>query len=130
MGEIHALSFEVFSLSKLRASANWQKSRLSWLREGDANSKFFHGIMSARRRSNARLSIPVDGVQIEGVEGVRGAVFNHFKNHFKLNRFSRPGVDDLMFNSLSDEDGAVLTTPFSVEEIKQALWNCDSYKSL
>ena len=107
-------------------STHWQKSRLTWLREGDVNSKFFNGIMSARRRSNALLSIQVDGVQVEGVEGVRGAVFNPFKSI----RLSRPGVEDFMFNSLTDEEGAILPTSFTVEEIKQAVWNCDNYKSL
>ena len=49
-GELFLLSAEVLSLSKLQVSIQWQKSRLNWLREGDANSKKIHGIMSARRR--------------------------------------------------------------------------------
>jgi hypothetical protein len=99
---------------------------LDWLRDSDANSEFFHGIMTARRRVNALLSINVDGVRVEGVTGVRGAVFNHFQNHFKSINLSRLSVDDLLFNTLSEEEGVFLTGLFSEDEIKQAVWNCDS----
>jgi len=109
---IHVLSSEVLSLSKLRTSIQWQKSRLTWLREGDANSKFFHGIMATRRRSNALLSIQVDGVQVEGVEGVYDAFFHHFKNHFKSVSCLRSSIEELMFNTLREEEGAILTIPF------------------
>jgi hypothetical protein len=62
--EVHFLSSDVLSLSKFHASIQWQKSRLNWLREGDANSKFFHGIMTARRRANALLFIDVNGARV------------------------------------------------------------------
>jgi hypothetical protein len=46
--EYHGLSEELFSLSRSHSSICWQQSRARWLREGDANSKFSHGIMSSR----------------------------------------------------------------------------------
>jgi hypothetical protein len=104
-------------------------ARLNWLREGDANSKFFHGILAARRRANAILFIDVDGVRVEGVANVRGAVFNHFRHHYKSLNNSRPSVEDMMFKTLSIEEGGSLMGLFSEDEIKQAVWNCDSYKS-
>ena len=52
----------------------WQKFKITWLKEGDANSKFLHGVMSSRRHSNAIISIIVDREQIEGVHGVRSVV--------------------------------------------------------
>jgi hypothetical protein len=80
--ELHASSEEMFSLSRLNSSISWQQSRLQWLQEGDANSKFFHGNMSSRRRRNSIPFIFVNGVQIEGVQNVRNAVFSHFSLHF------------------------------------------------
>lgn len=35
----------------------------------------------------------------------------------------------MSFSSLSEKAGAPLIVPFSEEEIKQAVWNCDSFKS-
>lgn len=65
--ELHNLSAQILSFRKLHSNMQWQKSRLNWLRVGDANSKFFHSIMSASMRVNVIISIKVDGVQVEGV---------------------------------------------------------------
>jgi len=102
LGEVHLLSSEVLSLSKLNAS-------IQWLREGDANSKFFNGILAARRRANALLFIDVDGVQVKGVANVRGAVFNHFRHQYKSLNNSQPSVEDMIFKTLSVEEGGSLT---------------------
>ncbi|MCI38844.1 endonuclease/exonuclease/phosphatase family protein, partial [Trifolium medium] len=59
------------SLSRVHASICWQQSRLLWLCEGDANSKYFHSVLAGRRRQNALSVIMVDGEQVEGVQPVR-----------------------------------------------------------
>jgi hypothetical protein len=51
--ELHELSIGLHSLSRIQTSKCWQQARLKWLQEGDANTKFFHGVMSSRRRSNS-----------------------------------------------------------------------------
>jgi len=48
--ELHDLSAELHFFSRANASISWKQSRLLWLREGDANSKYFHAIMSGKRR--------------------------------------------------------------------------------
>jgi len=107
----------------------WQKSRLLWLKEGDANSKFFHSIMASRRRANSIFSLSVDGTTVEGVEGIRGLVFNHFSSHFRSVAAERPSIENLNFNMLNVGQCGELTNPFSAEEVKQAVWDCNSFKS-
>ncbi|CAJ2672661.1 unnamed protein product [Trifolium pratense] len=41
----------------------------------------------------------------------------------------RPGVDDLHFKRLSQVEIGGLIKPFAEDEVKQAVWDCDSYKS-
>ncbi|MCI72334.1 putative RNA-directed DNA polymerase, partial [Trifolium medium] len=41
----------------------------------------------------------------------------------------RPTVEDFQFRTLSVVEGGSLVRPFSVEEVKAAVWDCDSYKS-
>jgi len=117
------------SLSQIQTSTSWQQPRLRWLQEGDANTKFFNGVMSARRRHNALQVLQVDCVQIEGVQPIRAAVFSHFSSHFKGVSLDRPGVEDLTFSQLSMVEAGNLIRPFTLDEVKQAIWDCDSFKS-
>jgi len=126
--ELHMLSADIMALSKLQVSMQWQKLRVNWLKEGDANSKFFHGIMSSRKRSNSIISLLVDGVNIEGVEPVRQTVFQHFHSHFKRSPQARPEIGGLVFNTLSVAERDDLIKPFLLAEIKAAVWDCDSFK--
>jgi len=48
--------------------------RVQWLRDGDANSKSLHSVMSSRRRHNALCSILVDSVVVEGVQPIHNVV--------------------------------------------------------
>jgi len=110
--ELHGVSANIHSLSILNNSICWQQSRNQWLREGDANSKFFHSVMTSRRRHNTICSILVDGVRIEGVEPVRHAIFTHFARHFQLQNEVQPSMSNLHFRSLSMVEGGGLIKPF------------------
>jgi len=98
--EIHGVSENIHTLSRLNTSLCWQQSRNQWLREGDANSKFFHSTMSSRRQRNAIRYVLVYGVLIEGVEPVQNAIFTHFSQHFRAQNVERPSVANLHFRSL------------------------------
>jgi len=127
--ELQDLNIRLHSMAQTQNSIQWQKSRLNWLKEGDANSKFFHGYMSNRRRHNAINLVSVDGVSVEGVHNIRAAVFNHFSNHFKVVGANRPSVAGLPFQRLTYGEVGNLTKPFSLDEVHQAVRECDSYKS-
>jgi len=126
--ELHGFSEELFSLSWVNSSIRLQQSRMQWLREGDANSRFFHGIMSSRSRRNAIPFFLVDGVLVERVNNVHAVMFSNFPSHFRPRRVNRPSMDTLHFRSLSCREGAGLTKSFSMDEVKAAVWDCDNFK--
>jgi len=66
---------------------------------------------------------------VEGVQPIRNAVFPHFSNHFKSRNVRRPNVGNLPFKTLSLQDGGGLVKPFTVYEVKAAVWDCESFKS-
>ncbi|CAJ2662016.1 unnamed protein product [Trifolium pratense] len=127
--EFHGVSLDIQSLSRMHASISWQQSRSLWLKDGDANSKYFHSVLASRGRRNAMSVVQVDGITIEGVEPIRQAVFSHFECHFKASNVDRPGVADLQFKSLNHVENGSLIKPFTEAEVKSAVWDCDSFKS-
>ncbi|MCI26406.1 endonuclease/exonuclease/phosphatase family protein, partial [Trifolium medium] len=127
--ELYAVTSDIHSLTHLNTSICWQQVRLMWLREGDANSKYFHSILISRRIRNALSSIMVDDHRVEGVQPVRQAIFSHFSSHFKAASVDRPRVDDFQFSTSSPSEGGFLVKPFSVDEVKATVWDCDSNKS-
>jgi hypothetical protein len=86
-------------------------------------------MMSSRQRRNALHLIQVEGVTVQGVQNIRAAVFNHFASHYRATNSVRPSVDGLNFRKLSYAQAGSLVRPFSLEEVKQAVWDCDSFKS-
>ncbi|GKV33735.1 hypothetical protein SLEP1_g42199 [Rubroshorea leprosula] len=79
-----------------------QKSRQKWLKEGDANSKYFHGCVIKRRKQNGIDGMTINGLWIE---------------------------DAIMVKKLSEEEKSMLVAAFFEEEIKDVVWSCNGNKS-
>ncbi|XP_024642258.1 uncharacterized protein [Medicago truncatula] len=86
-------------------------------------------MLSSRRRRNVICSVLVDGERIEGVHPIRQAMFNHFSQHFQAQDVERPSISNLQFQTLSVGEEGSLIQPFSEGEVKEAIWDCDSFKS-
>lgn len=66
---------------------------------------------------------------VEGVRPIREAVFSHFAINFQPTDVERPSLSHFQFCTLSVEEGVGLMKPFSLEEVKAIVWDCDSFKS-
>jgi len=86
--------------------------------------------MSLRRHCNSIQLLQVNGVQTSGVQNIRSTIFNHYSSHFRQIDGERPGVENLNFRRLSVLEAGSLTRLFTLEEVKQAIRDCDSFKSL
>lgn len=106
-----------------------QNSKISWLKDGDRNTKFFHIIASNKRRKNSIASIEVNGVCNDDIEKIKKEASNFFKNIFKEEYHNRPTFDGLEFKALSPEQAASLILPFLNDEIDNAISSCDSDKA-
>ncbi|GKV48453.1 hypothetical protein SLEP1_g55266 [Rubroshorea leprosula] len=114
---------------KIQESMWQQKSRKMWLKVGDANSKFFHRSVKGRWRRNEINSIQIRGDQCRGVNEIKEGVMNYFKGLFSEEEWQRPKLDGVSFKQLDEADNDFLTATFSEEDIKNAVWDCDSFKS-
>jgi hypothetical protein len=73
---------ELWVLLKSIDASIFQRSRVKWMKDGDANSRYFHSCINARSRSNGILGLRTPQGWVEGPVGVREAVTTFFKNHF------------------------------------------------
>lgn len=123
--------FEIFwKLSTMKGSIALQNSMIKWLQQGDPNSSFFHACVNKRRRENTLYGLSVQGSWLEDPKLVKEGIFNHYQSLFNQNGGGRPTLNGISFNKISTAQLAMLTTEFSLEEIKAVLWDCDGNKSL
>ncbi|KAJ9550052.1 hypothetical protein OSB04_022595 [Centaurea solstitialis] len=82
-----------------------QKAKIAWLKEGDENSSFFHGIVAAKKRKN----------------WMHGKIQGEWEYSLSF-RSSR-------FRKISESQNCMLEAPFTAEEIKNAVWSCGGEKA-
>jgi hypothetical protein len=68
------LKLVVLGLSSLERTIARQRSRIRWLREGDANTKLFHAVANGRRTKNYIASVRV-GEEIVTTQERKNEVF-------------------------------------------------------
>ncbi|GKV34386.1 hypothetical protein SLEP1_g42761 [Rubroshorea leprosula] len=115
---------------KLVREGQWrQKARKQWLREGDANSKFYHKCISSRQCKKEIVNIQVNGKKLEEVDKIKNGISKYFENLFKEEEWKRPNMDGISFKQISQAQNDLLVMPFSEDEIKVAVWDCGSDKT-
>ena len=124
----NSLQQELWNVSNAVESLLRQKSRISWLKEGDCNSGYFHRIINFRRAFNAIPGISIDGVWVQQPNTVKNAAVNYFQTRFSEQDYSRPFLDGVPFKAISQRQREQMTAPFSDLELKEAVWNCGGDK--
>ncbi|XP_071699442.1 uncharacterized protein [Rutidosis leptorrhynchoides] len=108
-----------------------QKVRLKWLEDGDKNTKFFHGILKARKSKSRIESICNEHGQRFFGDKVADQFVSHFQNFFGKASNVQPHDDigDIFTNTLSVEDANEMVTDVTNDEIKEAIFDIDSNKA-
>ena len=109
-----------------------QKSRALWIKQGDSNSKFFHASIKWRRMRNEIKGVPCQnsGIWVEEPNTVKEMVKEFYKNKMSVINDIGVRLDNVEFKEIIDYDNNFLIEPFHEKEIKEAIWKCDSHKSL
>ncbi|CAA7027574.1 unnamed protein product [Microthlaspi erraticum] len=100
-----------------------QKSRVSWLKEGDRNTKFFHATTKQRRARNRITKLKrQDGSWAETEDSIEQTATGYFQNLFSS---SRPGNFEEALKYLSTRVTPAMNTALtrapSNDEIKKAI---------
>jgi hypothetical protein len=120
---------ELWHLLKSKDSLIVQRSRARWLKEGDANTRYFHKCLKGRRSSNSIRALQVGGVWVDTPLLIRQATIDFFKQQFCRSRSPKLLLDGISFPILSGEANTSLTLPFTLGEIEEVVLDSDGSKS-
>ena len=109
----------------------WQRSRISWLKEGDQNTKFFHACASQRKKTNVIQSVcDSNGDWHTDQAGISQVAVGYFTQLFSTS--SPATVDEvvsLVEQKVSPDMNDAMLAPFMVEEVKAALFQMNPSKA-
>jgi len=108
---------ELWRLLKAKDALIVQRSRAKWLKEGDANSKFFHNCLKSRMSRNTIKALKVDDGWAVSPLDIRRKVVEYFTSHMEDIRWEQPRLDGVMFAQISGEDNGYLVAPFTMPEL-------------
>ncbi|KAL0451591.1 UNVERIFIED_CONTAM: putative mitochondrial protein, partial [Sesamum latifolium] len=118
-----------------REMLRWQqRSKEHWLANGDGNTKYFHSRASARKWYNniSRLK-DGDGRWQDTEEDIQEILLQHYRSIFASVRPSNATIVEVVSAipcRVTPKMNALLSQPFTVAEVKQALFGMFPFKSL
>ncbi len=134
-------SYDSEAVNRLRREVNilqekeeimWrQRSRISWLQEGDRNTKYFHACASQRKRTNNIARLRDSDGQWQTDQGVIGTMaVDYFQNLFTTSSpHAISEVTSQVDPVVSEEMNEILLTSFTEDEIRQALFQMSPSKA-
>nr|GEV43530.1 RNA-directed DNA polymerase, eukaryota [Tanacetum cinerariifolium] len=107
-----------------------KKAKIRWSIEGDENSKYFHGILNKKRSQLVIRGVLVEGDWIDEPALVKNEFLNHFTNRFSNPNSPKIYLGSQMLKNLTLEQVEDLVRSVTYDEIKRAIWDCGTNKSL
>lgn len=109
----------------------FQKFKSQWRRDDNVNSSYFHRWINRRYKIIEITRLFFDDIWTKSVDEVKTGVFQYFEDHYK-EKFPLASHCRMTYFPTSSGDSKINLhiASFTESEIKQALWSCDSGKSL
>lgn len=122
------LKKKYLALSSLERTMARQRSRITWLQEGDANTRFFHRQAAFRRRKNFVQQLELDG-QVATSPSEKADLAHDFYSSLLGTVCHRSHSLDLSFLQPRGNQLAGLEGSFSEEEAWEAIRQCPGDKA-
>ncbi|XP_062103957.1 uncharacterized protein LOC133815089 [Humulus lupulus] len=110
-----------------------QKSKDSWVMNGDENTAIFHASLKARRIQNRIFSIHTEkGTWVDTVDGVQRAFLEYYQNLLGTQLHSRRKVSQAIVDlgpGISEVHSRMLLETFTAQEVKDALFSIQGLKA-
>ncbi|KAJ9705647.1 hypothetical protein PVL29_003625 [Vitis rotundifolia] len=115
----------------LREEIHWrQKAKIKWVKDGNCNSKLFHKVANGRRNRNfIKLLENERGLVLDKPESITEEILLYFKKLYSNPHGESWGVEGIDWSPISEESASRLDSPFSEEEIFNAIFQLDRDKA-
>jgi hypothetical protein len=100
-----------------------QKSRATWLREGDRNTRYFHRTANFNRRFNTISRLLLNGVVTSDQAEIGKGLVDYYQQIFTDDDVRCPLLDGLSFSIIDEADLIVLDRLFSEKEVAGVVHN-------
>jgi hypothetical protein len=106
-----------------------QRAKRHWYKDGDKNTKYFHASATARKKANRIISLVDDnGVKVSNTDALCSVAKNYFSDIFQQQPSHIAPVIDNIRQSITTDDNLMLTSPFSKEEFREAIFSMNPDK--
>ena len=130
-----SLSLELHELMLAEKSFYKQKSRISWIKEGDQNTRFFQKFVTANQHSSTiRALINTDGVKLTSFPQIANEAISFFQKLLgtvdnQVTGCPKHILEELLQSTLFLQEASNLCMPISFEEIKAAMFGIGNEKA-
>lgn len=101
------------------------RSRATWLKSGDSNSKFFHKVVSFNKHKKLIWTIKSRGRDVRGQEALKDEAVTHFSQLYKApcahNLWEKVSTAGLFPQLVAEDEAEALYKPVTLAEIKDIL---------
>lgn len=117
----------------LEEEIHWKaRSKQKWLEEGDNNTKYFHTIATHRSKKNKILSLDINGQQTSTKPEIHNHILSFYKNLLGVSGNTNAYLDPDFWEPndiLTPIEQLSLETPFTIEEVKKAVFACEPHRA-
>ena len=123
------------SLAKLRRDeeTKWaQRAKVKHIQEGGNNTRYFHLIANGKHRKKRIFQLEQDEETIVGQQNLKVFITEFYKNLFGAPMPNFVGLREEVthdISQLNEEKGNILTSPFSEEEVFEAISQMEHNKA-
>ncbi|XP_057755453.1 uncharacterized protein LOC130974604 [Arachis stenosperma] len=95
----------------------------------DKTTRYFHNIASTRRRNNRIDTLVINGRQVKNQARIKLVIREFYKDLYHQEASLMMGFRDGLVGKIEEADARTLEELSSAEEIRVAMWDCESSKA-